>query len=476
MNIVQALDDAELFQPLFAGASWAPWRAFLKSLFGLSMSDAELALYREHTKRQTSPTKPFNEAALVIGRRGGKSRILALIAVFLGCFKDYTPYLATGEVATISIIARDRRQARVIFRFISGMLDATPMLRAMVTDESAEAISLSNRVVIEIHTCSFRATRGYSYGAVLCDEIAFWRDETSANPDTEILRALRPGLASIPGSMLLIASSPYRKAGVLYNVFARHFGKDDARTLVWRAATLEMNPSLSPAVIEEAYADDPASAASEYGAQFRDDINDFVSRDVVEACVIRGRGELLPARGITYRAFVDPSGGSSDSMTLAICHRHQDTAILDAVREVKPPFSPEQVVKDFAATLRSYHVSRVTGDHYGGEWPRERFRLAGIQYVLSEQPKGDIYLNSLPLLNSGKVQLLDHQRLISQFIGLERRTARSGRDSIDHSPGQHDDIVNAVCGGLLLVGQHAPMRVSPRALERSRQTGLRHAY
>ena len=204
------------------------------------------------------------------------------------------------------------------------MLDAVPMLRAMVTDESAEAISLSNRVVIEIHTCSFRATRGYSYGAVLCDEIAFWRDETSANPDTEILRALRPGLASIPGSMLLIASSPYRKAGVLYNVFARHFGKDDARTLVWRATTLEMNPSLSPAVIAEAYADDPASAASEYGAAFRDDINDFVSRDVVEACVIRGRGELLPTRGITYHAFVDPSGGSSDSMTLAICHRDKD--------------------------------------------------------------------------------------------------------------------------------------------------------
>lgn len=330
--------------------------------------------------------------------------------------------------------------------------------------------------MIEIHTCSFRATRGYSYGAVLCDEIAFWRDETSANPDTEILRALRPGLASISGSMLLIASSPYRKAGVLYNVFARHFGKDDARTLVWRAATLEMNPSLSPAVIEEAYADDPASAASEYGAAFRDDINDFVSRDVVEACVIRGRGELLPARGITYRAFVDPSGGSSDSMTLAICHRHQDTAILDAVREVKPPFSPEQVVKDFAAALRDYHVARATGDHYGGEWPRERFRLAGIQYVLSEQPKGEIYLNSLPLLNSGKVQLLDHQRLISQFIGLERRTARSGRDSIDHSPGQHDDIVNAVCGGLLLVGTHAPMKINQRALKQSRQTGLRHAY
>ena len=82
--------------------------------------------------------------------------------------------------------------------------------------------------MIEIHTCSFRVTRGYTFAAVLADETAFWRDETSANPDVEIFRALRPGLANIPGAMLLNASSPYRKAGVLHATFARHFGKGDA--------------------------------------------------------------------------------------------------------------------------------------------------------------------------------------------------------------------------------------------------------
>jgi hypothetical protein len=29
---------------------------------------------------------------------------------------------------------------------------------------------------------------------------------------------------------------------------------------------------------------------------------------------------------------------------------------------------------------------------------------------------------------------------------LERRTARGGRDSIDHPPGAHDDLANAVAG------------------------------
>ena len=103
-------------------------------------------------------------------------------------------------------------------------------MQPMIIGGDSETITLSNRVRIEIATASFRTARGYSFAAVLCDEVAFWRsDESAANPDVEILRALRPGLASIPGSMLLIASSPYAKRGELYNAFRRHYGKDDAR-------------------------------------------------------------------------------------------------------------------------------------------------------------------------------------------------------------------------------------------------------
>ena len=64
--------------------------------------------------------------------------------------------------------------------------------------------------------------------------------------------------------------------------------------------------------------------------------------------------------------------------------------------------------------------------------------------------KSDIYRDMLPLLNSRKCELLDNRRLISQLHGLERRTARGGRDSIDHGPGAHDDIANAVAGCLVL--------------------------
>jgi hypothetical protein len=466
-DIIAALDDPALFGPFFQGATWRAWRAFLTALFALPMDDATRALYRAHTGRSEPPASPFKEAALVVGRRGGKSRILALVATYLATFRDYAPYLAPGEVATVAVIAADRKQARSIFRFTIGLLREVKLLAPMVLDDTAETITLSCRVVIEIHTASFRVTRGYTFAAVLADETAFWRDDTSANPDVEIFRALRPGLSNIPGAILLNASSPYRKAGVLYTTFRRHYGHDSARVLVWRGSTAEMNPSLDPAVIAEAYEDDPASAAAEYGAEFRDDITDFVPREVVEACTIPGRMELLPATGIRYAAFVDPSGGSSDSMTLGIAHAQGEVAVLDAVREVRPPFSPEAVVIEFAALLKSYRVHEVVGDRYAGEWPRERFRLASIAYKLSEPTKGEIYRDTLPLLNSRKLELLDLPRLAGQFCGLERRTARGGRDSIDHAPGAHDDLVNAACGAALLAkAKRGPMIISDTMLER----------
>ena len=104
----------------------------------------------------------------------------------------------------------------------------------------------------------------------------------------------------------------------------------------------------------------------------------------------------------------------------------------------------------FVTLLKAYGLSKVTGDRYGGEWCREPFRKLGITYDLSEKPKNDIYQNCLPLLNSGKVQLLDLPRLQVQLIGLERRTARGGKDSIDHPHGAHDDLANSTCGALLL--------------------------
>jgi hypothetical protein len=215
----------------------------------------------------------------------------------------------------------------------------------------------------------------------------------------EILAALRPAMATIPGAILIAASSPYSRSGALWDAFRRYYGADDPSILVWRAPTLVMNPSVPKRIIDEAFERDPASAAAEYNAEFRSDIDSFVSREAVEACIEVGLRERAPASNVRYSAFVDPSGGSADSMTLAIGHKEGNGVILDAVRERRPPFSPEDVVEDFAILLKSYRVSKVIGDKYAGEWPRERFREHGVQYEPAAKPKSDLYRGFLPLIN-----------------------------------------------------------------------------
>lgn len=94
------------------------------------------------------------------------------------------------------------------------------------------------------------------------------------------------------------------------------------------------------------------------------------------------------------------------------------------------------------------------------------FRLAivekqGVTYKPSDKPKSDIYRELLPLVNSGRAELLDNKKLRAQLEGLERRTARGGKDSIDHGPGAHDDIANSVAGVLVLVSERKKLPKVP---------------
>ena len=162
-----------------------------------------------------------------------------------------------------------------------------------------------------------------------------------------------------------------------------------------------------------------------------------------------GVHERPPERAHGYIAFVDTSGGSSDAMTLAIAHKEGETEILDAVRERRPPFSPEAVTEEYAELIKKYRCTKVYGDRYGGEWPREQFQKYGVNYEPAERTKSELYKDLLPLLNSRAIDLLDNERLVSQLVSLERRTTRGGRDSIDHLPGAHDDLANAVAGALV---------------------------
>src|SRR3954469_7728581 len=176
-------------------------------------------------------------------------------------------------------------------------------------------------------------------------------------------------MATVPGALLLLISSPYARRGELWRAYHEHFGRDGDPFLVLQASTETMNPAVDKRIIETAYAEDEAVASAEYGGQFRRDIEQFVSREVLEDVIVRDRSELPPAAGAKYAGFLDPSGGAADSMTLGIAHHQSDgTTVLDCLREIKAPFDPTVAVREFAGVLRTYRITSATADYYGGEW------------------------------------------------------------------------------------------------------------
>ena len=150
-------------------------------------------------------------------------------------------------------------------------------------------------------------------------------------------------MARWPGSLKILISSAYRRQGLLYQRWRESFGVDDDDTLVVVGGTSTFNPTFDSQVIERELARDPDRASAEYLCRWRDDLVSFIDRDAVEACVDSGCREHGPVAGLQYQAFTDPSGGRSDSFTLAIAHYEGSRGILDCVREVKPPFSPDGV-------------------------------------------------------------------------------------------------------------------------------------
>lgn len=453
MHIVKATLDLMLFgkhfQPL---ASWETWIVVLSAVFGLPMNRKQRRIFKKLTGFDYKPGLAPAEIWLVIGRRGGKSKIVALIAVYLAVFYDYREYLTPGEIGHVMVIATDRKQAKIILRYIEAYIDGSPMLLSMVTRRTAESIELDNCIHITVSSCSLRSVRGYTVVAAVCDEIAFWRSDDAANPDSEVLNALRPAMSTIPNAKLICLSSPYARRGALYEAHRDHYGQPHDNVLVFQASTETMNPTISQSFLAREKKRDPASFRSEYLAQFRTDIAGALEMAwIAAALTLPNLDRLRSVHARPYRAFGDMSGGRSDSAALSIAHCEpgSDTVIVSLVRRWSPPFSPEAVVREMAELIKQYGLNSITGDNYSADLVVELFTKAGITYQRSIDSTSDIYLQAIPLFSTGKIEAPDHPILRRELMMLERRTRASGKDAIVHPNGLHDDLANATCGAVV---------------------------
>jgi hypothetical protein len=447
-DIVTAMNHPRLYQRWFPGPSWNNWRIALKGAYAQPMTQEERAFFRTVADRDP-PFKPVRELWFVVGRGGGKDSIASLITAHTASLFEPRGKLRPGERALCMCLACDRDQAKIVLDYTRSYFNEIPTLRAMVRRETTSGFELNNGVDIAISTNSFRSVRGKTLLLAILDEVAFYRSERSATPDEETYRAIGPGLARVPGSMLVGISTPYSKKGLLHRKFCEHYGKD-GDVLVIRAPSVTFNPTINQVTIDAALLADPFAAKAEWLAEFRDDIAGWATRDLIESCVDRGVTVRPPIPNVRYHGFCDPSGGAGDSFTCGIAHAENGVGILDCLVEVRPPFNAELATAQITGVLHSYHCASTFGDRYAQEWVRQAFTRCGVSYHHSKDDRSAIYGNVLPLLNSGKVRLLDNKALIYQFASLERSSTPVGKEKIDHGVGGHDDLCNAAAGALLL--------------------------
>jgi hypothetical protein len=473
VSLREALSDPALLGHALPGDSWRTWRVMLMACMGEQLTEDELVTYTELTGRSSSPTEPIAEGTFAVGRRGGKSRALSVLTSYISTLCQH-PKLAKGEKGVALLIAGDKDQATVDLDYSAAVLGESPVLKQMIASRVTDELSLTNGISILVRPPSFRRLRGRTCIFICADEIAFWLGEDrSSNPDTEVLAACKPMLLTT-GGPLILASSVYAKKGCLYEAWKRDYGPDgDPRTIVALGTSMQFHPDLPQEVIDRELEKDREKAAAEYLSIWRSDLQSFVDRQTVEQCTDVGVKERPYVRQYGYHAFFDAAGGSgSDSAALAIAHRENERIIIDVLREARPPFSPADIVADWCQLLATYKVVSVRADAYAGSWVVDEFRRHGRHLLTSDQNKSQLYGGLLPLLNTGRISLLDHQRAISQICGLERRTRFGGRgDSIDHADNSsaHDDLSNVIAGAAVFAdrGKTRPAGHRPTICETS---------
>jgi hypothetical protein len=403
---------------------------------------------------------------LLVGRRGGKDRFESAVAVWRAALcLDWKKYISAGEGAVL-LIGTDKKQANILHRYCHGLIEASPRLAAEVTRETEEWLEFKSGGSVQIITNDEGLARGRSAIAVIGTEVCQWQtDDMSPSHDAEVVEAAVASMGmcrDVPGGLLILGSSVYRKKGLMYRRFKELHGNSSTNDICWFAPSQVMNPALPQSVIDEALAGDRAKNSAEYLNVWREDISDLVPVELLEECTDFDVFERPYQRGISYTAHCDMASGlgsgvSHSSAAFSIAHRDfaKGLQIQDVVREVKAPFVPEVVVKEFAELAKRYNIRTVYADQWGFGLHQSLWNgtKTGIRLVEAKYGTSENYLRFMSSLLAGKIRLVNNKRERDQFAALERHVV-SGNEIVQKpkTVTVRDDVATAAAGALVAAG------------------------
>lgn len=453
---------------VMAGESWFTWRVVLMATVGEQLTEDELQRYREVAGRDP-PTDVVQTLAVFVGRRGGKDSAAAVLVCYLALCVEWK--LAAGEFGTVMTIAVDRDQAQVAFRRVLGVLEAVPVLNAKVENVTATAITLNNSIEIKVATADGAAVRGRTLVAGVLDEYAYMPHEAAI----ELMRALRPAMASMPRALIAIITTVYSSQGPAYDLL-REWGEDVQSQIVVKGTTRDFNPTIPQAFIDREIRKDPQGASAEYLSIPRTDISRLFDAQLLDAVTRQSPPELprmphLHGGRIDYFAGIDVSGGRGDAASAAIAHMDRDKVIVDAYRKWPAPHDPIAIAREVSAFIGEYGLTAGRADQYAAEFARSAYREAGVELLDAPQSRSETYLSFLPLATTGRLEIPPGLELRQELLALERKTHPSGRDTVDHPPKGHDDVANAVALSAVFAFIPQSSKVEPVVIRSRRMEG-----
>ena len=434
----------------------------------------EVELYRLMTGREYKESDYIgqgvyvNKINLIVGRRGGKTTISAMLSIYCAIIADWNIFLSKTPFATVLILSHSKEFSDEVLDLVRKLIQDSPILRILINKEKKNTASTMNlkmpflvknkisysRVQIKVGAASSRTTRGIAACAVLCDEIAYWNlDEKLKETDSKILTAVRPAMKQFGKHGLLIKlSSPGIKQGVLHEEYEKWEDKKLPKTyVVFKAPSWVWNDILPKQEYVEEWFLDQEGFNTEYRANFVDSLSDFLNPEFVDLATMGGvdfNPPELKKVAVNYRASID-AAFKNDKFTFSIVghfeNRIKQYVIKGFEGTRKNPVKAFEVAKYCSTMCKEFGIAQISADQYAFEPLREIFEQFGL--TLTEKPfsltyKKKIYFNLKRLVNSQQIDLLDNKHMIKEMKELIVEQTNGGQIRIGHPNGGSDDYAD----------------------------------
>jgi hypothetical protein len=394
------------------------------------------------------------------GKKGAKS-LDAVLAALIALLKDDS---IRGN--TVYLLASDEGQATDDFELLVKLLRKNPHLLARLTIHAKEVRRRDGGGVIRVLPAGdVEGLHGKSYRLAVFDEIHTYRT-------WDVLEALAPDMHRVDAQQWITSyASIYNKPGVpLFDLCAiGRRGEDPGMLFSWYSSLWSTDPAhMDPAMPPELRANPTLASVPRWetfieGQRRRLPFSKFrrlfwnepgvpegsvFAVETIMDAIDRGVPKRAYIPGVRYVAFVDMSGGSSDSAVLCIAHveSYRGRVIVDLIMDQgpPPPFNPRDAVARFVTAMREYRIGVVVGDKFAGTTFAWDFQQAGVRFRPSTKSAADLYLELEPKMTAGEVRLVDQPLLEQQLLGLVWRGHKP-----DHLSGEHDDWSNAMAGAVV---------------------------